>query len=81
MAGLPPWWPLSPARGRELRSLLPYLVDTPRIQAYIATAAVPGARAALSASARLSFRVLPLPAMELRNLEVADDPKFGTAPS
>ena len=58
---------------------LPYLVDTPRIQAYIATAAAQALGRPVRFSA-VSFRVLPLPAMELRNLEVADDPKFGTAP-
>ena len=58
---------------------LPYLVDTPRIQAYIATNAAQALGRPVRFSA-VSFRVLPLPAMELRNLEVADDPKFGTAP-
>jgi hypothetical protein len=58
---------------------LPYLVDTPRIQAYIATAATQALGRPVRFSA-VSFRVLPLPAMELRNLEVAEDPKFGTAP-
>jgi AsmA family/AsmA-like C-terminal region len=58
---------------------LPYLVDTPRIQAYIATTAAQ----ALGRPVRFSsvvLRLLPLPAVELRNLEVAEDPRFGPAP-
>jgi AsmA-like C-terminal region/AsmA family len=58
---------------------LPYLVDTPRIQAYVATSATQ----ALGRPVRFSsvtLRVLPLPAVELHDLEVAEDPKFGTAP-
>jgi len=58
---------------------LPYLVDTPRIQAYLAA----NASQALGRPVRfssVSLRVLPLPAVELHDLEVAEDPKFGTAP-
>jgi AsmA-like protein len=58
---------------------LPYLVDTPRIQAYIAATA----SQTLGRPVRFStvaLRVLPLPAVELHDLEVAEDPKFGAAP-
>jgi hypothetical protein len=58
---------------------LPYLVDTPRIQAYIATNATQILGRPVRFSS-VSLRVLPLPAVELRDLEVADDPRFGTAP-
>jgi uncharacterized protein involved in outer membrane biogenesis len=58
---------------------LPYLVDTPRIQAYIATSAAQTLGRPVKFSA-IRLRVLPLPAVELRDLEVAEDPKFGTAP-
>ena len=58
---------------------LPYLVDTPRIQAYIATAASQALGRPVRFSA-VSLRVLPLPAVELRDLQVAEDPKFGTEP-
>src|SRR5712664_180121 len=43
---------------------VPYVVDAPRVQALIARSA----------------RVLPLPAVRLKNLEVAEDPRFGTKP-
>ena len=58
---------------------LPYLVDAPRIQSYIAA----NASQALGRPVRfssLSLRVLPLPAVELHDLEVAEDPKFGPGP-
>ncbi|HEX6209460.1 MAG TPA: AsmA family protein [Methylomirabilota bacterium] len=58
---------------------LPYLVDTPRIQAYIATTATQALGRPVRFSS-VSLRVLPLPAVELHGLEVAEDPKFGTAP-
>jgi hypothetical protein len=58
---------------------LPYLVDTPGIRAYIsATATRTLGRPVRFSTA--SVRVLPLPAVELRDLEVAEDPTFGTAP-
>jgi uncharacterized protein involved in outer membrane biogenesis len=58
---------------------VPFLVDTQRMQAYVAATA----SQALGRQVRfsgLSVRVLPLPAVELRDLEVAEDPKFGTTP-
>ncbi len=58
---------------------LPYLVDTPRIQAYIAANATQALGRPVRFSS-VSLRVLPLPAVELHDLEVAEDPKFGTAP-
>jgi uncharacterized protein involved in outer membrane biogenesis len=58
---------------------IPFLVDTPRIQAYVAATASQAVGRPVKFSG-LSIRVLPLPAIELRDLEVAEDPKFGTAP-
>src|SRR5262245_22491022 len=58
---------------------VPFLVDTPRIQAYIATTAAQTFGRPVKFSS-VSLRVLPLPAVELHELEVAEDPKFGTAP-
>ncbi|HEV8473224.1 MAG TPA: AsmA-like C-terminal region-containing protein [Methylomirabilota bacterium] len=58
---------------------IPYLVDTPRVQALIASNASP----ALGRPVRFqsfSISVLPLPAVELRGLEVAEDPQFGKDP-
>jgi hypothetical protein len=58
---------------------LPRLVDTPRVQALIAVQAsqVLGRPVTFSG---MSISVLPLPAVELKDLQVAEDPKFGTAP-
>lgn len=58
---------------------VPFLVDMPRIQAYVASAAAQALGRPVKFSG-LSVRVLPLPAIELRDLEVAEDPKFGTTP-
>jgi hypothetical protein len=58
---------------------VPYLVDTPRIQAYIATTAAQTLRRPVKFTS-VSLRVLPLPAIELHGLEVAEDPSFGAAP-
>ena len=58
---------------------LPRLVDTPRVQAMIAS----GAAQAIGRPVKfesLSVRLFPLPAVELHNLEVAEDPQFGTSP-
>lgn len=55
--------------------LLPVLVDTPRVQALVADAA----SQALGRSVRfggLSVVILPRPAVELRDLEIAEDPSF-----
>ncbi|MGH7277974.1 MAG: AsmA family protein, partial [Candidatus Rokuibacteriota bacterium] len=58
---------------------LPSLVDTPHVQALIAS----NASQALGRPvkfAEVSVTVFPLPAVELRGLTVAEDPKFGTEP-
>lgn len=59
--------------------LLPYLVDLPRVRALIAS----GASQALGRPVRfesVAVRLFPLPAVELRGLEVAEDPRFGKVP-
>ncbi|MBI4637452.1 MAG: AsmA family protein [Candidatus Rokubacteria bacterium] len=58
---------------------LPLLVDTPRVQSLIATSASQALGRPVT-FASVSVTVFPLPAVELRGLEVADDPKFDTAP-
>jgi AsmA protein len=58
---------------------VPFLVDTPGMQAYVAATASQALGRPVKFSG-LSVRVVPLPAVELRDLEVAEDPKFGTAP-
>ena len=58
---------------------LPWLVDTPKVQAYISQQA----SQALGRPVRfasLSIELLPRPAVRLRGLSVADDPRFGAAP-
>src|SRR5262249_31730661 len=58
---------------------LPRLIDTPRVQAMIASsAAQAGGRPVKFAS--LSVGLFPLPSIELHQLEVAEDPQFGTTP-
>ena len=60
-------------------ALVPSLVDAPKIQAVIAHAA----GQALGRPVRfdsLSLSLLPLPALKLKNLQVAEDPKFGAIP-
>src|SRR3989442_4113963 len=59
--------------------LVPFLVDTPRVQALIAT----NASQALGRPVKfrsMSISVLPLPAVALHGLEIAEDPHFGTEP-
>ena len=58
---------------------VPLLIDTPRIQGYIANNASQALGRTVKFSA-VSLRVLPLPAVVLHDLEVAEDPKFGTGP-
>jgi AsmA-like protein len=58
---------------------VPYLVDTPRIQAVIASSATQALGRPVKFSA-VSLSVLPWPSVVLENLEVAEDPAFGTAP-
>lgn len=58
---------------------VPYLVDAPRVQATVAQAA----SQALGRPVRfasLSLSLVPLPALRLTDLQVAEDPKFGAAP-
>ena len=58
---------------------LPRLIDTPRIQSLIASQAsqVLGRPVTF---ATMSVSVLPLPAVELKGLQVAEDPRFGSNP-
>jgi len=58
---------------------VPFLVDTPRIHALITS----NASQALGRPVKfrsMSISVLPLPAVALHGLEIADDPQFGTEP-
>lgn len=58
---------------------LPYLVDLPRVRSLIASSA----SQALGRPVRfasVAVRLFPLPAVELRGLEVAEDPRFGKTP-
>lgn len=58
---------------------VPWLVDVPRVQAYIAAAA----SQALGRPVRfasLSVSALPTPSVRLKGLQVTEDPKFGTQP-
>ncbi len=55
---------------------VPVLVDTPRIQALIATQASQALRRPVR-FASVSVSLLPLPSVVLRGLEVAEDPAFG----
>src|SRR5438309_1898676 len=59
--------------------LVPFLVDTPRVQALIAS----NASQALGRPVKfrsMSISVLPLPAVALHGLEIAEDPQFGKEP-
>jgi AsmA family/AsmA-like C-terminal region len=58
---------------------LPRLLDTPRVQAMIASSASQAIGRPVKFES-LSVRLFPLPAVELHKLEVAEDPQFGTAP-
>ena len=58
---------------------VPFLVDTPRVQALIAS----NASQALGRPVKfrsMSISVLPLPAVTLHGLEIAEDPQFGKEP-
>lgn len=55
---------------------VPYLVDMPRVQALIASTATQTLGRPVRFAA-MSVSVLPLPAVVLRDLEVAEDPAFG----
>ena len=58
---------------------LPWLLDTPAIQAYIQQAAGHALGRPVKFSG-LSITALPLPTVRLRGLQVAEDPAFGSAP-
>jgi len=58
---------------------VPLLVDTPRVQSLIASNASHALGRPVKFSG-VSVVALPLPSVELRGLEVAEDPKFGTEP-
>src|SRR3989304_2882581 len=59
--------------------VLPLLVDTPHVQGLIAESAAQALGRPVK-FASLSIALLPLPAVELRRLEVADGPAVGRAP-
>jgi len=58
---------------------LPRLVDTPRVQAMIASSAAQAIGRPVKFES-LSVGLFPLPSIALHKLEVAEDPEFGTAP-
>ena len=60
-------------------ALLPQLLDTPTMHAYIAQTAAHALGRPVKVSG-ISVSLLPLPNVKLKGLEVADDPRFGTAP-
>jgi AsmA protein len=59
--------------------ILPYLLDLPRVQA-LAAAHASQAFGRPVRFAAVSVRLLPTPRVELRGLEVAEDPRFGAGP-
>lgn len=58
---------------------VPRLVDTPRVRSLVADSAgfALGRRVQFS---ELSVTLLPLPSVKLTDLEIAEDPRFGTSP-
>jgi len=60
-------------------ALLPQLLDTPTLQAYIAQTATHAVGRPVKFTS-ISVSLLPLPHVTLKGLEVADDPRFGAAP-
>jgi AsmA protein len=58
---------------------VPYVVDTPRVQSLISHSATQALGRPVQFRS-LSVRVLPLPAIRLTDLEVGEDPRFGTKP-
>ena len=60
-------------------ALLPRLLDTPAIHAYISQTAAHAVGRAVRFDS-ISVSLLPLPNVKLQGLEVADDPRFGSAP-
>ena len=59
--------------------VLPRFVDTPRVQSLIAASASRALGRPVKFTS-VSLTVLPWPAVELRGLEVAEDPQFGSTP-
>src|SRR5216683_7493264 len=58
---------------------VPRVVDTPRIQALIATTVSQSLGRPVKFS-EVSVSILPLPSVVLKDLEVAEDPAFGQGP-
>jgi uncharacterized protein involved in outer membrane biogenesis len=58
---------------------LPYIVDTPRVQALVIQSATQALGRHVKFSS-LSVVVFPIPAIKVRGLEIAEDPRFGTNP-
>jgi hypothetical protein len=67
------------ALGLGALAALPYVVDTPRVQALIAQSASQALGRSVTFAA-VSLSVFPRPAVRLRGLAVAEDPAFDTAP-
>ena len=59
--------------------IVPFLLDTPAIQAYISQAASQALGRPVKFS-RLSVGALPVPTVKLSGLQVAEDPAFGPGP-
>lgn len=59
--------------------LVPYLVDLPQLKAYVAQSAAQALARQVKFS-DLSLSVLPLPAVVLKDLEIAEDSRFGNTP-
>jgi len=59
--------------------LVPYLVDLPQLKAYVAQSAAQALGRTVKFS-DLSLSVLPLPAVVLKDLEIAEEPRFGNTP-
>ena len=58
---------------------VPYVVDTPRVQALISHSASQALGRPVKFSS-LSVSVFPLPAVKLEDMQVSEDPRFGTTP-
>ncbi|MBI3629034.1 MAG: AsmA family protein, partial [Candidatus Rokubacteria bacterium] len=58
---------------------IPYVVDTPRVQALISHT-VTQALGRPVKFASVSVSVFPLPAVKLKDLQIAEDPRFGARP-
>jgi AsmA protein len=58
---------------------VPYVVDTPRGRAFVSHAASQALGRPVKFST-FSVTLLPMPALRLQDLQVAEDPRFGTAP-